>query len=147
MKQCALFLLLSMAIPLLLAGQEQKVPEIPYKSVPNLLQLPTSLYMGEAAGVAVNSKGHIFVFTRSGQTRLFEFDAGGKFLREIGQGLYGFVFAHTVRIDKHDNIWCTDEGANMTIVFNPAGQVIMLFGRKPESVEGAAPAPPGVGAK
>lgn len=143
MKRLVLFVFLSAVMPLLSAGQELKVPEIPYKSVPNLLQLPAGLYMGEAAGVAVNSKGHIFVFTRSQETRLFEFAADGKYLREIGQGLYGFVFAHTVRIDKDDNIWCTDEGANMTIVFNPAGQVIMLFGRKPESVEGAAPAPPG----
>jgi DNA-binding beta-propeller fold protein YncE len=142
MKRCALLVLLCLAIPLLSFGQEQAVPEIPFESVPNLLQLPAGLYLGEAAGVAVNSKGHIFVYTRSGQTRLFEFAADGKFEREIGQGLYGFVFAHTVRIDKNDNIWCTDEGSNMTIVFNPAGQVIMLFGRKPETVEGAAPPPP-----
>lgn len=143
MKRYALAVLMCLALPLLSAGQEQAVPEIPYESVPNLLQLPAGMYLGEAAGVAVNSKGHIFVFTRSGQTRLFEFGPDGKFLREIGQGLYGFVFAHTVRIDKNDNIWCTDEGSNMTIVFNPAGQVIMLFGRKPETVEGAPP-PPGV---
>lgn len=142
MKRCALVVLLCLAIPLLSTGQEQAVPEIAYESVPNLLQLPTGLYLGEAAGVAVNSKGHIFVYTRSGETRLLEFGADGKFERQIGQGLYGFVFAHTVRIDKNDNIWCTDEGANMTIVFNPAGQVIMLFGRKPETVEGAAPPPP-----
>jgi len=142
MKRCALAVCMCLAMPLLSLAQEQGVPEIPYESVPNLLQLPAGLYLGEAAGVAVNSKGHIFVFTRSGQTRLLEFAADGKFEREIGQGLYGFVFAHTVRIDKNDNIWCTDEGANMVIVFNPAGQVIMLFGRKPEAVEGAAP-PPG----
>lgn len=141
MKRCALVLLFCLATPLLSLGQEQSIPEIPYESVPNLLQLPTGLYLGEAAGVAVNSKGHIFVFTRSGHTRLFEFDADGTFVREIGQGLYGFSFAHVVRIDKDDNIWCIDEGANMAIVFNPAGQVIRLYGRKPESVEGAAPAP------
>jgi DNA-binding beta-propeller fold protein YncE len=98
--------------------------------------------LGEAAGVAVNSKGHIFVFTRSRETRLFELDAHGKFVREIGQGLYGFSFAHTVRIDKDDNIWCVDEGSNMVMEFNPAGQIIMLYGRKPETVEGAPP-PPG----
>jgi len=143
MKGCALTVLLCLAVPLLSARQEPAVPEIPYESVPNLLKFPAGLYLGEAAGVAVNSKGRIFVFTRSGQTRLFEFDADGKFEREIGQGLYGFVFAHTVRIDKNDNIWATDEGSNMVIVFNPAGQVITLFGRKAEAVEGA-PSPPGV---
>jgi hypothetical protein len=54
---------------------------------PNLLKLPSDLYLGEVAGVAVNSKGHIFVYTRSGQTRLFEFDAKGNFVREIGKDL------------------------------------------------------------
>jgi DNA-binding beta-propeller fold protein YncE len=143
MKRFAFAVLMCLAVPLLAAGQDQAVPEIPYESAPNLLQLPGGLYLGEAAGVAVNSKGHIFVYTRSGETRLLEFAADGKFVREIGRGLYGFAFAHTVRIDKSDNIWATDEGSNMVIVFNPAGQVIMLFGRKPEAVEGAPP-PPGV---
>jgi DNA-binding beta-propeller fold protein YncE len=142
MKRSVLFLLFSLALPLFALGQQQSIPEIHYDSVPNVLQLPPDLYLGEVAGVAVNSKGHIFVFTRSGQTRLFEFEANGKFVREIGKDLYGFSFAHVVRIDKDDNIWCVDEGANMAIVFNPQGRVIMLYGRKPEAVEGAAP-PPG----
>ena len=36
--------------------------------------------------------------------QLFEFDANGKYIREIGHNLYGFGFAHTVRVDKNDNI-------------------------------------------
>jgi DNA-binding beta-propeller fold protein YncE len=142
MKSFALALLPCLVAPPLASAQQQSVPEIPYDSVPNLLKLPADLYLGEAAGVGVNSKGHVFVFTRSAQTRLFEFDANGKFAREIGKDLYGFSFAHVVRIDKDDNIWCVDEGANMVIEFNPEGRVVMLFGRKPEPVEGAA-APPG----
>src|ERR1700674_3722130 len=91
----------------------QVAPEIPYDSAPNLLKLPDDLYLGEAVGVATNSKGHIFVYTRTGSVnatlgtnrvfvraaaRLLEFDQTGKYVREIGQGLYGFVFAHTVRV-------------------------------------------------
>jgi len=144
MKRSAMFVLLCLAISLLCSAQEKTVPEIPYESVPNLLKLPTDLYLGEAAGVAVNSKGHIFVYTRSARTRLFEFEAKGNFVREIGKDLYGFSFAHVVRIDKDDNIWCVDEGANMVIEFDPQGRVMMLFGRKPEAVEGGAPPPPGV---
>jgi DNA-binding beta-propeller fold protein YncE len=150
MKRSALVLLLCLVTPLLALSQQPSAPEIPFDTVPNLLQLPPDLYLGEVAGVDVNSKGHIFVFTRSTQTRLFEFDAKGKFIREIGKDLYGFSFAHVVRIDKNDNIWCVDEGANMGIEFNPEGQVIALYGRKPEAVEGAAapgttppPPPPG----
>jgi DNA-binding beta-propeller fold protein YncE len=138
MKRCVSFVLLCLAIPLLSAAQEQAAPEIPFESVPNLLKLPTDLYLGEAAGVAVNSKGHIFVYTRSEKTRLFEFDAKGTFVREIGKDLYGFAFAHVVRIDKNDHIWCVDEGANLGIEFSPEGRVLTLYGRKPESVEGAA---------
>jgi len=144
MKPSAMFVLLCLAISLLCSAQEKTVPEISYESVPNLLKLPNDLYLGEAAGVAVNSKGHIFVYTRSAQTRLFEFDAKGSFVHEIGKDLYGFSFAHVVRIDRDDNIWCVDEGANMVIEFDPQGRVMMLFGRKPEAVEGGAPPPPGV---
>jgi DNA-binding beta-propeller fold protein YncE len=143
MKPSAMFVLLCLAISLLCTAQEKAAPEIPYESVPNLLKLPNDVYLGEAAGVAVNSKGHIFVYTRSAQTRLFEFDAKGTFLHEIGKDLYGFSFAHVVRIDRDDNIWCVDEGANMVIEFDPQGRVRMLFGRKPEAVEGGAPPPPG----
>jgi hypothetical protein len=80
-------------------AKAQNVPEIPFDSAPNFLKLPPNLYLGEGIGVATNSKGHIFVYTRSQATRLFEFDAKGNYLREIGEGLYGFVFAHAVRVD------------------------------------------------
>ena len=75
-------------------------PEIPYESVPDFLKLPQNLYLGEGIGVARNSKGNVFVFTRSGDTRLFQFDPNGNFVREIGQGLYGFEMAHAVRVDS-----------------------------------------------
>jgi hypothetical protein len=128
-------------------SKAQNVPEIHFDSVPNFLKLPPNLYLGEGIGVATNSKGHIFVYTRSQQTRLFEFDQRGAYVREIGEGLYGFLFAHAVRVDPQDNIWAVDEGSNMVIKFSPDGRVAMLLGRRPESVEGlvespAASAPP-----
>src|SRR3984885_3296252 len=123
-------------------AKAQDVPEIPYDSVPNLLKLPPNLYLGEGIGVATNSKGHIFVYTRSQRTRLFEFDQTGNFVREIGQGLYGFVFAHAVRVDPQDNIWAVDEGSNMVIKFNPEGRFVMTMGRRPEPVDALAPPVP-----
>src|SRR5438132_13741970 len=74
----------------------QNVPEISYTSVPNFLKLPPGEYLGEAVAVATNSKGHIFVYHRSANTRLFEFDQNGNFVKEIGKGYYGFEFAHSV---------------------------------------------------
>jgi hypothetical protein len=124
-------------------AKAENVPEISYISVPNLLKLPPNLYLGEGIGVATNSKGHIFVYTRSGETRLFEFDSKGQYLREIGEGLYGFLFAHAVRVDAQDNIWAVDEGSNMVIKFNPEGRVVMLLGRRPEALDGLVTTPPG----
>jgi sugar lactone lactonase YvrE len=124
-------------------AKAQNVPEIPYESVPNLLKLPANLYLGEAMGVATNSKGHIFVYTRSANTRLFEFDQNGNYVREIGAGNYGFEFAHSVRVDPQDNIWAVDEGTNMVIKFNPEGRVVMVIGRRPPQIEGAVAAPAG----
>ncbi|HMD50359.1 MAG TPA: hypothetical protein VKG79_14715, partial [Bryobacteraceae bacterium] len=116
-------------------AKAQNVPEIPYEAAP-FLKLPAGLYLGEGIGVATNSKGHVFVYTRSQDTRLFEFDAKGNYLREIGEGLYGFAFAHAVRVDPQDNIWAVDEGTNMLIKFTPDGRVAMVLGHRPESIEG-----------
>jgi sugar lactone lactonase YvrE len=132
-------------VPVLLAAgpavaqkaKAQNVPEIPYESVPNFLKLPPGLYFGEAMGVATNSKGHLFVYTRSANTRLFEFDQTGKYVREIGEGNYGFEFAHSVRVDPEDNIWVVDEGTNLVIKFNPAGRIVMVIGHRPDAVAGA----------
>jgi hypothetical protein len=135
--------------PLIVAQSKAKaenVPEIPYDSVPNFLKLPPNLYLGEGIGVATNSKGHVFVYTRSGDTRLFEFDRNGAFVREIGQGLYGFEFAHAVRVDRNDNIWAVDEGTNMVIKFDPEGRVVMVLGRRPEAVDGLSAGAPAAAA-
>ena len=113
----------------------QNVPEIPYDSVPNFIKLPDNLYLGEGIGVATNSKGHVFVYTRSGATRLFEFDETGKFVKEWGQNAYGFSFAHAIRFDKDDNLFVIDEGSNMVIKVDPTGLVSMVLGRKPESID------------
>ena len=117
--------------------------EIPFSSAPNLLKLPPGEYLGESVAVATNSKGHIFVYHRSANTRLFEFDQAGNFLKEIGSGYYGFEFAHSVRVDKDDNIWTVDEGTNMITKFSPDGKVLMVLGRRPPAVLGVQAAPAG----
>jgi len=121
----------------------ENVREIPFTSAPNFLKLPAGEYLGESVAVATNSKGHVFVFHRSANTRLFEFDRGGEFLKEIGTGFYGFEFAHSVRVDKDDNIWTVDEGTNMITKFSPEGKVLMVLGRRPPAVLGVLAYPVG----
>jgi DNA-binding beta-propeller fold protein YncE len=125
-----------------------QVPEIAYDGAPGFLKLPEHIHLGEAAGVATTSKGNVLVYTRTGEastvggsrvfthggSRLFEFDSTGRYIREIGQGAYGFLFAQSVRVDAQDNIWIVDRGSNMVLKFDPAGRILMTFSRKPESV-------------
>jgi sugar lactone lactonase YvrE len=142
MKLCFFAVSMLVAVP---AFAQQSVPEISFDSVPNFFKLPAGMNFGEIPGVAVNSKGHVFVFTRSNSAsgpayaptaaQLLEFGPKGEFLREIGKGLYGWSFAHSVRIDKADNIWAIDKGSDMIIRFNPSGQVVWVFGRRKESAD------------
>ena len=100
--------------------------------------------IGEAVGVAKNSQGHLFVFSRTGHTAtvkgsaasmLFEFDQNLKFVKQWGPNNYAAGFAHTVRIDKDDNVWMDDEGANMIVKFRPDASVALTLGRKEEPLD------------
>ena len=136
-------------IALLAAPVFAQAPEIAFDSAPNFLKMPDRMYMGEAAGVATNSKGHVYVYTRTGDayatsgtsrtfthggSRLFEFDPTGKYVGEIGQGSYGFLVAESVRVDPQDNIWVVDKLSSLVIKFAPDGRVLMPLGRKPEAI-------------
>jgi hypothetical protein len=116
---------------------QQAVPEIPFDSVPNFLKLPPDMNLGEASGVAVNSKGDVAVFTRSNSaggpaygataSQILLFDKTGKFVREIGKGLYAWSYAHAIRFDKDDNLWAIDKGSDMIVRLNPEGHATMVF--------------------
>jgi NHL repeat len=150
MKLSTIPLLMAIALATCsLSAQTSGVPEIRYRSVPDFLHLPADLYFGEVTGVAVNSKGHIFVFSRGNTTgpaygaaaaQLLEFGPDGKFLREIGHNLYAWSYAHSVKVDPQDNIWVTDKGSDVVVKFTPEGRVSMVFGRKQEaSDDGTGP--------
>jgi hypothetical protein len=94
------------------------VPQIAIHATTDFLKLPANLYLGEVVGVALNSKGHIFVLSRgnttgpayaAAATQLLEFNPDGTYIREIGHNLYAWSFAHAVKVDKQDNIWVTDK--------------------------------------
>src|SRR5881398_1769188 len=120
MKSLFVGLLMLLASP---AFAQDAVPQIPFDAS-DPLKLPKDLYLGEVTGVAVNSKGSIFVLSRGNTTgpayaaaaaQLLEFDRNGKFMREIGKNLYAWSFGHSVRVDRDDNIWVTDKGSDMVI--------------------------------
>jgi NHL repeat-containing protein len=123
--------------------QNTDVPLIPFDSAPDVLKYSADMNLGEVLGVAVNSKGRIAVLNHPGSatsgpiygnasTQVFEFDPGGKYLREVGRGVYGFGYSHSIRYDRHDNLWVVDKGTHAVTKFNPAGYVTMNLGRRPE---------------
>ena len=123
------------------------VPEIPFTTVPNFLKYSPDMNLGEILGVAVNSKGNIVVLNHPGSansgpiwsnstTQLLEFDSDGRYLREIGKGVYGIAYAHQVRFDQYDNLWVVDKAANTVIQFDPQGYVLMNLGRREEGYHG-----------
>ncbi len=149
MKQFAHALLAAAVLAAIPVSAQNAAPVMNFDSAPNPLTLPGDVYLGEVGGVATNSRGDIFVYTRTGHptlsmgtarpfahggSRLFQFDRNGKFTREIGQGLYGFLFAAQVRVDPQDNIWVVDEMSAMVMKLDPQGRVALLLGRKAEAL-------------
>jgi DNA-binding beta-propeller fold protein YncE len=147
------------------AALEKNTPQLKVTEEVLKLTVPGQT-IGEAVGVAKNSRGHLFVFTRTGKTAtvkgsaasmLFEFDPSLKFVKEWGPNNYAAGFAHTVRVDREDNVWMVDEGSNMVVKYRPDASVAMTLGRKEEpldwlerfveegnKLEGTPPARPGV---
>jgi DNA-binding beta-propeller fold protein YncE len=152
MKRLATLLLAACALVLPAAGQTLDFTGA------ETLQLPRDTFFGSPVGVATNSKGHVFVYARNGEptislggsrafahggSSLYEFGPDGKFVRQIGKQVYGFLSAQAVRVDAQDNIWAVDRYSSMVIKFHPDGTVAMLLGRKPESVD--VPSSPNTG--
>jgi len=118
-------------------------PEIPFDAATDFLKYSPDMNLGEVLGVAMNSEGRIAVLNHPGSattgpvygnasTQLLEFDANGNFFREIGKGVYGLAYGHSIRYDRYDNLWVVDKGAHTAVRFNPAGYVTLNLGRRPE---------------
>src|SRR5262245_16740148 len=138
---------------------QNSTPDIPFDTNADLLKTPLDLFVGEVGGVGQNSKGQIFVYTRTGHpyatlgdnrtfarggSRLLQFDRTGKFERELGQDVYGFNAAIGLRVDPQDNVWTIDAAASQIVKFDADGRVALVLGRKPETIN-VRPGAPGGG--
>jgi len=142
MKKLLMGVVMLMAWPAF-SQQAIPVPEIKFESVP-FLKLTYDRNLGEVLSVAVNSKGHVVVLNHPGTgdagapvygestTQLLEFDEKGNFVRQLGKGVYGLAYAHSVRFDKYDNMWVVDKATMSVMKFNPDGIVVMNLGRRDE---------------
>ncbi|HEY1913556.1 MAG TPA: hypothetical protein VGG73_21695, partial [Vicinamibacterales bacterium] len=112
---------------------EKDTPQLTFSEEVLPLVIPDHT-IGETEGVSMNSKGHLFVYSRTGKggsarggtaAELFEFDQNYKFVKMWAPDSYGASFAHSVRIDKYDNVWFVDEGSSMVVKMDPNGVVRM----------------------
>ena len=122
---------------------EKATPQLQFSEDVLPLTIPGHT-IGETEGVSMNSKGHLFVYSRTGKggsarggtaAELFEFDQNYKFVKEWAPDNYAASFAHSVRVDKYDNVWFVDEGSGMIVKMDPNGVVKMTLGRKPEAID------------
>jgi streptogramin lyase len=126
-----LVLALSIASPLVFAqGRGPRVIHVP--DVPMLdlqlsapLTLPAGRTFGAVVAVAVNSKGHLFVYQRTAQP-IVEFDAQGRYVRDLREGTD--TRAHSIQIDAQDNIWTVDSADQTVTKLDPDGRVLMTIG-------------------
>jgi sugar lactone lactonase YvrE/mono/diheme cytochrome c family protein len=122
-------------------------PPNPYATERDFLKLPPGRTMGSTSGVAVDSRGHIWVAERCGANNctgspldpVMEFDAQGNFVKAFGRGM--FNFPHGLFIDARDHLWLTDnqvrEGKGAQVFeFDTSGKLIRTLGKAGVSAEG-----------
>jgi len=141
------------AMPLALSGQapaagavdNSGAREMEYKAE-DFIKFENGKNLGEVLGVALNSKGDVFILNHPGTatsgplygnatTEILQYDSKGHFVREIGHGVYALGYSHSLRIDRYDNIWVVDKGTDSVIKFAPNGKVLMNLGRRAEGFD------------
>lgn len=106
---------------------EKNVPELNYKVVPDIFQLPEGMNFGPCSAVAVRANGNILVFNRS-EHALMEFNPQGMYLKTMCRGI--FDNPHGLKLDAQGNIWATDTAAHIVVKMNAAGRIQMVLGVK-----------------
>ncbi len=112
---------------------------IRYEAVTTWPRLPANVQMGEAAGVAVDANGHVFVFHRPGrgfdpaatelltEPAVLEIDADtGKLLRSWGAN--AFLVPHGITIDPANNVFLTDVGLHQVLKYSHDGKLLLALG-------------------
>jgi DNA-binding beta-propeller fold protein YncE len=119
---------------------------------------PASWNFGQVPGVAITKAGQVLVLHRGAQP-VIEFDAGGKFIRAWGEGMfsegkvmqvgpanrapgasnYSAVYGpagchncgvHSIRVDPQGNIWIVDATAHMVYKMDGNGRILMRLGQR-----------------
>ena len=140
----AVLLAAAAAVPAVMSGGPRLAaltapPVVRYEEVKDWPTLPAGVQMGEAAGVAVDTRGHVFVFHRPGRgfdpaatetlkdPAVLEIDGDtGRLIRAWGANT--FLVPHGITIDRADNVFLTDVGLHQVFKFSHDGTLIFAVG-------------------
>ena len=112
-------------------GLMRYIANIRFGMEPNTM--PDGWHFGRVSAVATDSSNHVYVFHRGDiADPLVVFDSDGGYLRSFGRSI-DFANEHGLRIDRHDNVWVTDNHDHTVMKFSNNGELLMTLG-----VEGQA---------
>jgi DNA-binding beta-propeller fold protein YncE len=112
------------------ATPELKPPDAPMLSYHFVAKpvAPLGQRFGNVSAVALTPAGHLLVLNRNPQIMMVEYDAAGRFLRTFNPNIA--VNTHGMRVDRHGNIWVIDSFLNVIWKLNPAGEPVMVLGKR-----------------
>ncbi len=102
-------------------------PKLPYHIVTRP-PLPNGISTSLVSAVALTPQGHVLYFTRNPMAMLLEFDKQDKFLRTFDPDIA--IGPHGMKVDRHGNIWLTDNFLNVVWKLNPKGEPIFTLGER-----------------
>jgi DNA-binding beta-propeller fold protein YncE len=122
-----------------LRAERRAAAAVRYEEVKSWPSLPPTVEMGEAAGVAVDTNNHVFVFHRPGrgfdpsateplkEPAVLEIDADtGRLIRSWGANT--FLVPHGITIDRENNVFLTDVGQQQVFKFSHDGKLNFAIG-------------------
>ena len=90
-------------------------------------ELPEGYEWGQIAAVGVDSKNHVFTFTRTDHPMMV-FDADGNFLRSWGEGILND--AHGLCFGADDSMFFVDRSSQVVMKFTADGQKVFEVGNR-----------------
>ena len=106
--------------------------EYTYEVVYGWEKLPPGYGWREVAGVAVDSRDRVYLFSR-GDRPMNVFDRDGRFITSWGEGV--FTRAHGVTLAPDGTLFCADDGDHTVRQCTTDGQVLMTVGTPGHAAE------------
>ena len=110
-------------------GTPKDADQYRYEVLEGWTKIPEGWVVDEVAGVDVDSKDRLYVFSR-GDHPVMVFDRDGSLLDSWGADI--FTSAHSIRVGPDDSVYCVDYGDHTVRGFAKDGTLKLTLGTKNE---------------